>query len=150
MATNLTRLQLRARGSGAKQQIKAGSRASRYLSAESCTHSAAGKSGSDSHRPKPSAMARDPVRPGRPRGLETARRGSARRAARERAGGRGWECVRCGFGARFWRGRIRLVGGASRGSVALLVACSSSGGLSPCGLVVHEQAVLQVILQNRS
>ena len=107
MATNLTRLRLRARGSGAKQQIKGGKRGeSRYLSAESCTHSAAGKSGSDSHRPKPSTMARDPGRPRRPRGLQTARRGSARRAARERARrGIGMRAL-CGFGARFWRGEF--------------------------------------------
>lgn len=55
-----------------------------YLSAESCTHSAAGNSRSDSHRPKPSAMERDPVRPAAER-TPNGQEGGTRRAARQRA-----------------------------------------------------------------
>jgi len=60
--------------------------------------------------------------------------------------------VRCGFGARFWSGGefVSLVALLAV-PLRLLLACSSFGGLSPSGLVVHEQAVcsrLSIILQN--
>jgi hypothetical protein len=45
----------------ADQMRRSGASGRPYLSAESCTHLAAGKSGSDSHRPKPSAMPKDPT-----------------------------------------------------------------------------------------
>jgi hypothetical protein len=45
----------------AADQGRSGASGRPYLSAESCTHSAAGKSGSDSHRPKLSAMTKDPA-----------------------------------------------------------------------------------------
>ena len=59
--------------------------------------------------------------------------------------------MRCGFGARFWSGGefVSLVALLAV-PLRLLLACSSFGGLSPSGLVVHEQVVLQVILQNGS
>jgi hypothetical protein len=93
-----------------------------YLSAESCTHSAAGKSGSDSHRPKPSAMERDPVRPAAertPNGQEGGRdevrlRDSARGRGRGRGASSSVAALELLFG-----GEIRLVGVACCGSVAL-------------------------------
>jgi len=104
--------------SGARQQADQGRSRQQgerrpYLSAESCTYSAAGKSGSDSQRPKPSAMERDPVRPAAewaPNG-----QGGTGRAARQRA--RANSCVvalELVFG-----GEIRFVGVACCGSVAL-------------------------------
>ena len=133
--------------SGARQQADQGRSRQQgerrpYLSAESCTHSAAGKSGSDSHRPKPSAMGRDPVRPAdelTPNGQEGRTRDEARcETAREGEFVR-W---RCGSGARFWRRnsfgwcRQSLV---AVGSVALRRSGSSFFVFSSYGLVLHEQ-----------
>lgn len=105
--------------SGARQQADQGRSRQQgerrpYLSAESCTHSAAGKSGSDSHRPKPSAMEQDPVRPAAER-TPNGQEGRVARAARQRArANSGVVALELVFG-----GEIRLVGVACCGSVAL-------------------------------